>query len=162
MARKPTLPDIRFAPVRRNALHPVLPMVRRSLLTCRPQYDARQCRAIVRLLAQGWRRDGHPRGRTLAWAGNRVVGLSQGWGFRLHWLFVDPEFMGRGLGGALAGHAIRHAREGLTADVAVSSGLNAEGFYRRLGFVRHEGLGEVTYGRVALPVVHMLLPGSGG
>lgn len=48
-------------------------------------------------------------------------------------LWVDPEWMGRGLGRELFGHALRTARTHGAARMRIDSDPHAEGFYLRMG-----------------------------
>jgi predicted N-acetyltransferase YhbS len=51
----------------------------------------------------------------------------------LDFLFVEPEWIGRGCGGRLAAHALRLARELGYARVVVVGDPHADAFYRRMG-----------------------------
>jgi GNAT superfamily N-acetyltransferase len=57
-------------------------------------------------------------------------------GVGLDYMFVDPEFIGRGVGRALMDHAVALARELGHATLTIVADPNAEGFYRRLGAQR--------------------------
>jgi len=48
-------------------------------------------------------------------------------------LWVDPAFMGRGIGRALFGHAVRQAIGRNVALLQIESDPHAEGFYRHMG-----------------------------
>lgn len=67
-------------------------------------------------------------------------------------LWIAPEWMGRGLGGELLGHAMRTARELGAARLEIDSDPHAEAFYRRMGAVR---VGEV---RADVDEVQRVLP----
>jgi GNAT superfamily N-acetyltransferase len=68
-------------------------------------------------------------------------------------LFVDPPFMGRGVGRALVAHALSRAREDGARQMTVLSDPFARGFYERLGarFLREEASDAIA-GRL-LPVL---------
>ena len=57
-------------------------------------------------------------------------------GVGLDYMFVDPEFVGRGVGRALMDHAVALARDLGHASLTIVADPNAEGFYRRLGAQR--------------------------
>lgn len=57
-------------------------------------------------------------------------------GIGLDYMFVDPEFIGRGVGRALMDHAVALARELGHATLTIVADPHAEGFYRRLGAQR--------------------------
>lgn len=81
-----------------------------------------------------------------------------GAGAVLEHLWVQPEWMGHGLGRALLSHAARTAREHGAARLEIDSDPHAEGFYRRMGARRigevRADVGEV---RRALPRMEMVL-----
>jgi GNAT superfamily N-acetyltransferase len=69
--------------------------------------------------------------------GGRVAGF---YGFEplpdgvgLDYMFVDPEFIGRGVGRALMDHAVALARELGHENLTIVADPNAEGFYQRMG-----------------------------
>lgn len=51
-------------------------------------------------------------------------------------MFVDPAFVGRGVGRALMDHAVALARELGHDSLTIVADPNAEGFYRRMGAQR--------------------------
>lgn len=57
-------------------------------------------------------------------------------GVGLDYMFVDPDFVGRGVGRALLDHAVALARELGHGTLTIVSDPNAEGFYRRMGAQR--------------------------
>ncbi|MFN8378844.1 MAG: GNAT family N-acetyltransferase [Anaerolineae bacterium] len=57
-------------------------------------------------------------------------------GIEIDWLFVDPAYIGRGVGRALVGHAAAAARQLGACRLWVVSDQNAEGFYRAMGMTR--------------------------
>ncbi len=57
-------------------------------------------------------------------------------GVGLDYMFVDPEFIGRGVGRALMDHAVALARDLGHGTLTIVADPNAEGFYRRLGAQR--------------------------
>jgi len=72
-------------------------------------------------------------------------------------IYVAPEAVGRGVGGALLERAIAAARTTGDGSVSLQSTLNAEEFYRHFGFevVKRSS---VEKGEISLPVVVMRLP----
>jgi GNAT superfamily N-acetyltransferase len=73
----------------------------------------------------------------VAEVGGRVVGFygfePEAEGIGLDYLFIDNEFVGRGIGRALWHHAVATARTLGHAAMIVVSDPNAEGFYLRMG-----------------------------
>jgi len=73
----------------------------------------------------------------LATRGGRVVGvyalLPEGGECELEHFWLDPEFMGRGIGTRLLRHAIETARDLNASRLTILSDPNAEGFYLRMG-----------------------------
>lgn len=77
-----------------------------------------------------------------AWEGDTPVGMARLVGDGLYLLLVDvvviPAWQGRGVGRALVGRAIDHARRALPAGarstVLLASAAGKEGFYARFGF----------------------------
>ena len=57
-------------------------------------------------------------------------------GVGLDYMFVDPDFVGRGVGRALMDHAVALARELGHDSLTIVADPNAEGFYRRMGAQR--------------------------
>ena len=57
-------------------------------------------------------------------------------GVGLDYMFVDPDFIGRGVGRALMDHAVALARELGHHSLTIVADPNAEGFYRRMGAQR--------------------------
>lgn len=57
-------------------------------------------------------------------------------GVGLDYMFVDPDFVGRGVGRALLDHAVALARELGHETLTIVADPNAEGFYRRMGAER--------------------------
>ena len=80
-------------------------------------------------------------------------------GIEIDWLFVEPSFIGRGVGRALGEHAIATARALGASRLWVVSDQNAEGFYSALGMIRcGEQESSVVPGRMN-PVLRLgLLP----
>lgn len=70
----------------------------------------------------------------------------------LEHLWIDPEWMGRGLGRALLSHAVETARNQGAARLEIDSDPHAEAFYRRMGARR---IGEV---RADVGDVRRMLP----
>lgn len=71
-------------------------------------------------------------------------------------VFVDPARAGRGIGTALARHALRIAQS--APPVVLEATLNAVPFYRRLGF-REVREGTARRARVSIPIVVMEFAG---
>jgi putative acetyltransferase len=69
-------------------------------------------------------------------------------------VFVEPRAAGRGIGAALAEHALHLARRGHTDPIRLEATLNAVHFYERLGFRQTERT-TVTRNRVRVPIVVM-------
>jgi GNAT superfamily N-acetyltransferase len=67
-------------------------------------------------------------------------------------LWMEPEWMGRGVGRELLRHAVETARAGGAARLEIDSDPHAEAFYRRMGAVR---IGEV---RADVDDVERVLP----
>jgi GNAT superfamily N-acetyltransferase len=57
-------------------------------------------------------------------------------GVGLDFLFIDPEYIGRGIGRALWHHAVEQARQLGHGALFVVSDPHAEGFYRHMGAAR--------------------------
>lgn len=72
----------------------------------------------------------------VALAGDAVAGFYQLEGDQVGAFFVDPPFIGRGVGRALWEHLIEHARTLGLSSVTILSDPNAEGFYRAMGATR--------------------------
>jgi GNAT superfamily N-acetyltransferase len=89
-------------------------------------------------------------------AGDRPCGFYalsiDGAGAVLEHLWVEPAWMGRGVGRQLLSHAIANARAGGAARLEIDSDPHAEAFYRRMG-ARH--IGEV---RADVDDVQRVLP----
>jgi GNAT superfamily N-acetyltransferase len=85
-------------------------------------------------------------GRTsVAVVEDRVVGFATLLGAVLEDLFVDPDFMGRGIGRALVQGAVAAARAQGLARIEVTANDHALGFYEKAGFV-HDGVVETRFG----------------
>lgn len=111
----------------------------RDALTLTPAYIADHA-----VFVAAGAEDDRPRGfHALAMRGADAV---------LDHLWIAPEWMGRGLGRELLGHAVRTARELGAARLEIDSDPHAEEFYRRMGAVR---IGEV---RADVDEVRRVLP----
>ncbi|RZJ65729.1 MAG: GNAT family N-acetyltransferase [Flavobacterium sp.] len=75
---------------------------------------------------------------------------------RLDYMFVLPEFTGKGLGKLLVEDAIDTARNLKYTKISLDADPNAEGFYERLGFSLVRRMESTIPGRF-LPVMEMLL-----
>jgi GNAT superfamily N-acetyltransferase len=79
---------------------------------------------------------------------------------RLEHLWLDPSFIGRGLGLQLFEHAVRSARAMGSAELLIEAGPNAEGFYLQVGAVRvGETVSRMTETERVLPQLRYALPG---
>ena len=111
----------------------------RDVLTITPPY-VRDHAVFVAAEAEG----GRPRGfYALSMRGTTAV---------LDHLWIEPEWMGRGLGRELLNHAMRTARAEGAARLEIDSDPHAEAFYRRMGAIR---IGEV---RADVDDVRRVLP----
>ena len=52
----------------------------------------------------------------------------------IKWLFVSPQWAGKGVGCSLLLHMEEQAREGGCSKIHVKSSLNAKGFYEKMGY----------------------------
>jgi len=84
----------------------------------------------------------------------RMVGFGHATVGEVQVLFVEPDWAGRGVGGALLEHALRLAKQGHEGPIQLKSTLNAVGFYEAHGFVE-VGPTELDKHGVALPFVLM-------
>lgn len=84
---------------------------------------------------------------------SRVVGFGEGVPGEVVAVFVDPEFVNRGIGSVLLEHALRLAQEH-RGPVRLESTLNAVEFYERFGFSQIER-SVVRRNQVEVPVVVM-------
>lgn len=88
-----------------------------------------------------------------------ALGLEEG-GLALDSLFVEPAWLGRGIGRALWRHALEAGRALGHASMRVVADPNAAGFYRRMGALAVGGEGsDFAPGRV-LPVFRAELSGG--
>lgn len=81
-------------------------------------------------------------GRTVAWASVKVAGETA-W---LEDLWVEPDWIGKGVGSRLFHSAVDHARAGGATAIEWEAEPNAEGFYEKLGG-RHVRNGTSEWGR---------------
>lgn len=65
----------------------------------------------------------------------------------LEHLWVMPQYIGRGVGGALFDHAVKAARAMGAATMEIESDPNAEGFYKRMGARRIRELSSEIEGK---------------
>lgn len=73
----------------------------------------------------------------VAWFGDRIVGsgcIDLGCG-KLDFIFVDPDWMGRGVGRQILTHLETLAEGHELKQLSLDATLNAASFYRELGFV---------------------------
>ncbi len=74
-------------------------------------------------------------------------------------LWVDPRFIGRGVGRQLFEHAVRTAREAEITSFTIESDPNAEGFYRRMGAVAiGQTVTEIEGQKRVLPIYLFTIP----
>ena len=79
------------------------------------------------------------------------------WGRTLQAMYVDPEYVGRGIGRQLLVTMETNARDRRIRTLKVSSSINAEGFYRACGY-RVTSRSETTYAEyryVSIPIISL-------
>jgi GNAT superfamily N-acetyltransferase len=83
--------------------------------------------------------------------GRKVVGFyglsGTGTARELEHMWVDPRFLGRGVGTRMFAHLVWHLRQKGVTRLAIASDPNAEGFYRRMGARRVGRVASVPRGR---------------
>lgn len=101
-------------------------------------YDAAflaRCRLLMQVKTEALRKQPHfvaeSSGGILGFYGLEEIDQEDAVG--LDYLFVEPDAIGRGVGGALWRHAVETARGLGCATLYVVADPNAEGFYRRMG-----------------------------
>jgi ribosomal protein S18 acetylase RimI-like enzyme len=92
----------------------------------------------------------------VAVADERVAGFGHALPGEVLAIYVAPEWSGQGLGRKLLAEGVRRARRAHPGAVRVDATMNAQGFYRRAGFVLVESK-LVQRSDVQLPVVVMEL-----
>ncbi len=99
-------------------------------------YDAKfmaKCRSIMRVKVENIEQRPH----FVAELHGRIVGFygfePEEEGVGLDYMFIEPDFIGRGVGRSLWNHAVELARRLGHANLIVVSDPNAEGFYLRMG-----------------------------
>ena len=70
-------------------------------------------------------------------------------------LYIDPDFQGRGIGGALLGQAERRMREAGTTLAKIHSALSSQSFYERHGYREIERTTHKSRGGMILPSVRL-------
>jgi GNAT superfamily N-acetyltransferase len=128
-------------------------------------YDAKfmaKCRAIMRVKVENI--EHHP--HFVAELDGQIAGFygfePEADGVGLDYMFVEPTFIGRGVGRALWDHAVAQARRLGHPALIVVSDPNAEGFYAKMGAQRIGARpSDLEPGR-SLPLLRYLLtPASG-
>ncbi len=87
--------------------------------------------------------------------GLSVLGFGQAIPGEIHAIYVAPECAKQGVGILLLEQALTAARAGSQRDVYLESTLNAQGFYKKAGFVEVER-STVRRNDVLLPVIRMV------
>jgi len=122
-------------------------LFRRSSLSNQDDREALLAHPDALDLSEGGVSDGRTRVATSTDA--HIVGFvttdSAGAHLELVDLFVDPDWMGQGIGRALVADAISTARDHALSRIEVTANPHALGFYRRVGFVG-DGQVETQFG----------------
>ncbi len=112
----------------------------------------------------GWLKNRSPQGYLpgigrgemfVATDGISVLGFGQAIPGEIHAIFVAPEYAKQGVGILLLEQALTAARAGSQGDVYLEATLNAQGFYKKAGFVELER-STVRRNEVLLPVIRMV------
>lgn len=112
----------------------------------------------------GWLKNRSPQGYLpgigrgemfVATDGLSVLGFGQAIPGEIHAIYVAPEYAKQGIGILLLAQALTAARAGSRRDVYLESTLNAQGFYKKAGFVEVER-STVRRNDVLLPVIRMV------
>jgi predicted N-acetyltransferase YhbS len=74
-------------------------------------------------------------------------------------MWVDPRWMGAGIGRRLFAHLLRRLRRDGVARLTIASDPHAEGFYRKLGARRVGSVASTPRGR-RLPLLTLRVPAS--
>ncbi len=92
----------------------------------------------------------------VATEGVSILGFGQAVPGEIHAIYVAPEHAKQGMGILLLEQALTAARAGSQRDVYLESTLNAQGFYKKAGFVEVER-STVHRNDVLLSVIRMVL-----
>jgi putative acetyltransferase len=120
-------------------------------------------RSYAPAILEGWLAnrspDGYLRGIAsgalfVAEADGEIVGFCEGVVREVRAVFVDPRWVGRGVGSALLAQALTIAGAGASRPVRLESTLNAVTFYERHGF-RQISQGTVRRNQLEIPIVVM-------
>ena len=112
----------------------------------------------------GWLKNRSPQGYLpgigrgemfVATEGVSILGFGQAVPGEIHAIYVAPEYAKQGVGILLLEQALTAARAGSQRDVYLESTLNAQGFYKKAGFVEVER-STVRRNDVLLPVIRMV------
>ena len=122
---------------------------------CRGHYSDEQVKVLLRgRTAEGYFPAIERDEMFVMGSGGRMVGFGHATRGEVQALFVDPDWAGRGVGGALLRHALRLAAREHEGPIQLKSTLNAVGFYEAYGFVEVERM-ELNKHGMALPFVLM-------
>ena len=114
----------------------------------------------------GWLKNRSPQGYLpgigrgemfVATDGISVLGFGQAIPGEIHAVYVAPEYAKQGVGILLLEQALTAARAGSQGDVYLEATLNAQGFYKKAGFVELER-STVRRNEVLLPVIEWFHP----
>ena len=112
----------------------------------------------------GWLKNRSPQGYLpgigrgemfVATDGLSILGFGQAIPGEIHAVYVAPEYAKQGVGILLLEQALTAARAGSQRDVYLEATLNAQGFYKKAGFVELER-STVRRNDVLLPVIRMV------
>ena len=114
----------------------------------------------------GWLKNRSPQGYLpgiargtmfVATDGVSILGFGRAGPGEIYNLYVAPEYAKQGVGILLLERALTAARAGSQRDVYLESTLNAQGFYKKAGFVEVER-STVRMNDVLLPTIRMVFP----
>ena len=99
-------------------------------------------------------------GMYVAECGSHVVGFGHAEGGEIHAVFVDPEWIGKGIGEKLLQHGIDLISAEGGKQVFLKATLNAVGFYKTFGFIE-KGPGCFDCNGVDIPIIEMTRAAGG-
>lgn len=76
---------------------------------------------------------------------------------KLDFLFVDPKYIGKGIGKKLWKHLIQTAKQLGLSKFTIDSDLNAEDFYKKMGAVRIGEIPSTVFSGGQLPLMQMMI-----